>query len=242
MYNYLETTGGTSLLISIVTPVLNEEAVIRGFLDHLAGLQGPFELIIVDGGSTDTTCTLIREHAGKIPLTVNLLSTLKGRSTQMNAGAGAARGEIFLFLHADCRIPADSLRVISEACRVPGVCGGAFTQDCGDAGLFPTVGCKVASALAAWSRMYFGDFGIFVQRDVFIAAGGFAVIPFCEDIELCRSARRFGRMVQIDRFIQSSPRRFERVGRTKLTAVYILATVLNLAGIRPVFLRRFIVD
>jgi hypothetical protein len=49
-------------------------------------------------------------------------------------------------------------------------------------------------------------------------------------------------MVQIDRVIQSSPRRFERVGRTKLTAVYMLATVLNLAGIRPLFLKRYIVD
>ena len=101
---------------------------------------------------------------------------------------------------------------------------------------------KVANTLAAWSRIFFGDFGIFVQRDVFFAAGGFAAIPFCEDIEFCRSARRFGRMVQIDRFIQSSPRRFERVGRTKLTAVYFLAPVLNLAGIRPLFLKRYIVD
>jgi glycosyltransferase involved in cell wall biosynthesis len=238
----LETTGGTTLLISIVTPVLNEEAEIRVFLDHLAGLEGQFELIIVDGGSTDATGALIRDHAGKNPGTVNLLSAPKGRSIQMNAGACAARGEILLFLHVDCRIPADSLRVISEACGVPGVCGGAFTQDCGDAGLFSTVSCKVASTLASWSRMYFGDFGIFVQRDVFFSSGGFPALPFCEYIEMCRSVRRFGRMAQIDRFIQSSPRRFDRVGRTKLTAVYILATVLNLAGIRPVFLRRYIVD
>ena len=180
MNNCLETTGRASPLITIVTPVLNEEAMVQGFLDHLSGLQGPFELIIVDGGSTDTTCALIREHAGKIPVTVNLLSAPKGRSAQMNAGAAAARGEILLFLHADCRIPADSLRVISKACREPGVCGGAFTPDCRDAGLFPTVSCKVASALAAWSRMYFGDFGIFVRRDVFLLR---------EVFRLSRSAR-----------------------------------------------------
>ena len=225
MNNCLETTGGTSLLISIVTPVLNEETGIRGFLDHLAGLQGPFELIIVDGGSTDATVALVRDHAGTIPGTVTLLSAPKGRSTQMNAGASAARGEILLFLHADCRIPADSLRVISEACSAPGVCGGAFTQECGGAGLFSTVCCTVANTLAAWSGLFFGDFGIFVRRDVFCAAGGFPAIPYCEDIEFCRSARRSGRMVQIDRFIQSSPRRFERVGRTRLTAVYVLAMV-----------------
>ena len=177
MNNCLETTGGTSLLISIVTPVLNEETGIRGFLDHLAGLQGPFELIIVDGGSTDATVALVRDHAGTIPGTVNLLSAPRGRSIQMNAGAAAARGEILLFLHADCRIPADSLRVISEACSAPGVCGGAFTQECGDAGLFSTVCCTVANTLAAWSGLFFGDFGIFVRRDVFCAAGGFRGHP-----------------------------------------------------------------
>ena len=35
--------------ISIITPVLNEEDMIIPFLDHLAGLQGSFELIVVDG-------------------------------------------------------------------------------------------------------------------------------------------------------------------------------------------------
>ena len=38
--------------ISIITPVLNEEDMITAFLDHLAGLPGSFELIVVDGGST----------------------------------------------------------------------------------------------------------------------------------------------------------------------------------------------
>jgi len=238
----LDTTGGISLLISIITPVLNEEAGIQGFLDHLARLQGSFELIMVDGGSTDTTCAVIRDHAGKFPVPVNLLSAPQGKSTQMNAGAEEARGEVLLFLHADCFIPADSLRVITDACRAPGVCGGAFTHSFGNAGLFHTVTCRVVNILAARSRIYFGDFGIFVTREVFLAAGGYAVIPYCEDLEFCRSARRFGRMVQIARVIMSSPRRFERIGRTKLTAVYILATVLNLAGIRPLFLKRYIVD
>jgi hypothetical protein len=49
-------------------------------------------------------------------------------------------------------------------------------------------------------------------------------------------------MKQINRVIRSSPRRFRRIGRMKLTAVYLLAIVLNMAGIRPLFLKRYIVD
>lgn len=238
----MESAGGGPRLISIVTPVLNEEAGIRGFLDHLAGLRGPFELVVVDGGSTDATVALVREYAGTLPAPVTLLEAPRGRSSQMNAGASAAQGEVLLFLHADCRVPADSLRAIADACGVPGVCGGAFTQGCEDAGLFPRACCRVANAVAARSGLFFGDFGIFVRREVFSAAGGFPPVPYCEEIELCRSMRRSGRMVQVDRVIRSSPRRFESVGRTRLTVVYVLALALNRLGIRPRLLERYIVD
>lgn len=229
-------------LISIITPVLNEEEVILPFLDHLALLTGAFELIIVDGGSSDLTRDIIRRHAGKFPAPLDLLSYPKGRSAQMNTGAAAAQGEILLFLHADCMIPPDSLTAIIQACEVPGVCGGAFTHSFGDAGPFHGLTRDVINMLAKYLMIFFGDFGIFVKRDVFFRVGGFEIIPFCEDLEFCRSVRRSGRMVQIERVIMSSPRRFERIGRMKLSAVYILATLLNLIGIRPLFLKRYIVD
>ena len=160
----------------------------------------------------------------------------------MNAGAAAAQGEILLFLHADCVIPADSLKVITQVCRVAGVCGGAFTHSFGDPGLFHAATRNLVNTLAEYSQTFFGDFGIFVKRDVFFRVGAFEIIPFCEDLEFCRSVRRSGSMVQIKRVIRSSPRRFQRIGRAKLTAVYILATVLNMFGIRPLFLKRYIVD
>ena len=228
--------------ISIITPVLNEEDMIPPFLDHLALLQGPFELIIVDGGSSDATRARIQQYAAPFPAPLHLLSAPAGRSGQMNTGAAAAQGEILLFLHVDCRIPADSLQVITQVCTEQDVCGGAFTHSFGEPGLFHAVIGLLVNTCTKYSRTFFGDFGIFVQRDVFFQAGGFELIPFCEDLEFCRSVRRYGRMKQINRVIRSSPRRFQRIGRVKLTAVYLLAIVLNRAGIRPLFLKRYIVD
>jgi rSAM/selenodomain-associated transferase 2 len=229
-------------LISIITPVLNEEDMITPFLDNLALLQGSFELVIVDGGSSDATCALIQQYASPFPAPLHLLSAPAGRSGQMNTGAAAAQGEILLFLHVDCRIPADSLQVITQVCTEQGVCGGAFTHSFGEPGLFHAFIGNLINAGTRYTRTFFGDFGIFVQRDVFFQAGGFELIPFCEDLEFCRSARKYGRMKQINRVIWSSPRRFQRIGRVKLTAVYLCAIALNMAGIRPLFLKRYIVD
>jgi rSAM/selenodomain-associated transferase 2 len=229
-------------LISIITPVLNEEDMVGPFLDHVMVLQGAFELIIVDGGSTDSTCAVIHEYAGKFPALLHLIAAPAGRSGQMNTGAGAAKGEILFFLHADCRIPADSLQVITRACREPGVCGGAFTHSFGEPGPFNTVISHLINTGTRYLRTYFGDFGIFVKRDVFSLAGRFENIPYCEDLEFCRSVRKYGRMVQVNRVIHSSSRRFRRIGRVKLTVVYLLAILLNMAGIRPLFLKRYIVD
>jgi rSAM/selenodomain-associated transferase 2 len=229
-------------LISIITPVLNEEEMITPFLDHLALLQGPFELLIVDGDSSDTTRARIQQYASPFPAPLHLLSAPAGRSGQMNSGAAAAQGEILLFLHVDCLIPADSLQVITQVCTEQDVCGGAFIHSFGEPGLFHSFIGILVNTCTKYTRTFFGDSGIFVQRDIFFQAGGFELIPFCEDLEFCRSARRYGRMKQINRVIRSSPRRFRRIGRMKLTAVYLLAIVLNMAGIRPLFLKRYIVD
>ena len=40
-------------MISIITPLLNEEGYIEPFISHLRELQGDFELILVDGKSSD---------------------------------------------------------------------------------------------------------------------------------------------------------------------------------------------
>jgi rSAM/selenodomain-associated transferase 2 len=229
-------------LISIITPVLNEEDMITPFLDDIAGLSGSFELIVVDGGSTDSTCAVVRDYTGRFPARLHLLSTEAGRSFQMNTGAQTAEGEILLFLHVDCRIPADSLEVIARACSEPGICGGAFSHTFGEPGFFHAVIGILVRTCTKYTRTFFGDSGIFVKRDIFFKAGEFPIIPWCEDLEFCRSVRNYCRMMQIDRVIRSSPRRFHRVGRVKLTAVYLLAIVLNFFKIRPLFLKRFIID
>src|ERR1700731_460066 len=68
-------------LISIIVPVLNEAAGIERFLRCLRKRAGNAEVIVVDGGSSDATVGLARNHCNRC------LDAPRGRAVQMNAGA-----------------------------------------------------------------------------------------------------------------------------------------------------------
>jgi rSAM/selenodomain-associated transferase 2 len=229
-------------MISIVVPVLNEEECVSGFCRHLSLLDGEYELVVVDGGSSDGTGTAFERCRPWFPHRMVLLETLPGRGRQMNAGAQTATGEIFLFLHIDCRIPPDSLDAVEEAMAQQGVIGGGFRHAFMASDLLLSATSSVANRMAHRFGVFFGDFGIFIDRNVFFSIGGYDELPFLEDVEFTKKARRHGMLVQINRTIRVSPRRYVRKGRFRLSAIYVVALLLNLAGIRPWSLKRYIVD
>ena len=57
-----------------------------------------------------------------------------------------------------------------------------------------------------------GDQAMFVRRDAFQAAGGFAAIPLMEDIELCKRLRRVSRPLCLRERVITSGRRWEKDG------------------------------
>jgi glycosyltransferase involved in cell wall biosynthesis len=90
---------------SIIIPTLNEEKYLPHLLHDLS-MQTftDFEVIVVDGKSTDATVILAKKQAKKILLTV-LLSPKANVSEQRNMGAKQATGKWILFMDADTRIP-----------------------------------------------------------------------------------------------------------------------------------------
>src|SRR3954453_5208557 len=87
--------------LSIVIPALDEAAVIEDCLRALRPVRaGGHEIIVADGGSRDATPELARALCDRV------VSSPRGRATQMNAGAALPQGDILGFLHADSRLPA----------------------------------------------------------------------------------------------------------------------------------------
>ena len=83
-------------MISVVIPALNEEKALPRTLDALFAQIARYEVVVVDGGSTDRTTRI----ATRYPST-QVLNAPRGRAAQMNAGARIATGDWLLFLHAD---------------------------------------------------------------------------------------------------------------------------------------------
>ena len=212
--------------VSIVVPVLNESALIRGFLRHLRATVPSAEVIVVDGGSVDGTAELSADLADRV------LLAPRGRGKQMNAGAAVARGEVLWFLHADAIIPDDALTEIDQVLGDDSNVGGCSLLRLPGLELIYRVSDSLGNIGVHVFGFALGDHGIFCRREEFLKAGRFPEIPLMEDAECYRALRRLGRMVQLRSIIVGSPRRYEQLGACRTTIYYTFILGLYVAGAR----------
>lgn len=217
--------------LSIIIPTLNEEKIIAGTLDALAKLKGEFEIIVVDGGSSDRTIeaatpSLKQFHHSRI------VTSKRGRGIQLNRGAEAATGEVLLFLHADTSLPENAIELIEAAIKDQEVVGGNFRLVFDGADLASRLFTRIYNA-RRWFGIYYGDSAIWVRRDVFERAGRYMNSPVMEDYDFCRKLERAGRTVCLASPAITSSRRWAG-GRTLLVMmIWILIQWMFLLGVRP---------
>jgi rSAM/selenodomain-associated transferase 2 len=192
--------------LSIVMPALNEAASIESVLTALQPLrERGHEVIVVDGGSSDHTAALATPWADAV------LDAARGRATQMNAGAAAARHAVLLFLHADTRLPPQADALIQRAVDAGRVWGRFDVRIEGRAPMLRVV-AALMNLRSRLSGIATGDQAIFVTRAAFENVGGFPLQPLMEDIELSRRLKRLGRPACLRERVRTSGRRWEQRG------------------------------
>jgi len=110
----------TLQLLSVVAPMYDEEALVTTFHARVcAALEGvPFELVLVDDGSTDATPRLLAELAARDPrVRVIELSRNFGHQTALTAGLDHARGDAVVMLDADLQDPPELIPAMLEHWR-----------------------------------------------------------------------------------------------------------------------------
>ena len=194
-------------MISIIIPVYNEEDQLPELLKHLkASSSGHIsEIIVVDGGSTDNTVAIAKDHPK-----VFYLPSEKGRAVQMNTGAKMANSKILYFLHADSLPPANFDSLIVEEIENGNKAGcfqmrfdkdhwwlnlmGQFTR-------INHISCRG------------GDQSLFVEKNLFSEIGGFdESYKVYEDNDIVKRLYKKKQFKVIKSWITTSARLYDKMG------------------------------
>ncbi len=190
--------------ISVIIPTFNEEQAIAETLRDLTENHSPDEVIVADGGSTDHTCEIASTFA-------RVIQTPKGRACQLNEGTRQASGDIFLFLHADTRLPAGGLETVRDLLSKGKAEAGRFRMKFDQKDFF----LKLYASYTRFHFFSYGDQAFFVKRELFRRMGGFSeTVPF-EDIDFYKRLRKETRPVIIEKHVTTSARRFLKVGKLR---------------------------
>jgi len=211
---------GAERRISIIIPSRCDAAALQRTIDALTALAG-IELAEVIVAAWGDQAGTDRAVAGRARLLWPGGST---RAALMNAGAGAANGDVLFFLHADSQPPRDALRLIDHALANSRVVGGAFEHLFAEPSASLRLITYINRVRYRLTQNYYGDQGIFVRASVFRELGGYKNLGLMEDLDFSQRLKHCGDSVLVREPLLTSGRRFLARGpwRTFFFIVWLL--------------------
>lgn len=197
--------------LSIIIPTLNAENDLPLCLESLlVGLEAGLirEVIIADGGSADATRAVGESSGAKV------VDCDAGRGRQLRAGAAAARGDWFLFLHADTALSRDwPERAGAHMDERPGKAAAFRLKYRSDAREARWLEAR-ANRRARWLGLPYGDQGLLISRAMYDDVGGFPDVRLMEDVMIVRALGK-KRLAILDAEARTSAAKYERDGWRK---------------------------
>jgi glycosyltransferase involved in cell wall biosynthesis len=206
-------------MISVIIPSFNEEENIAQCLvslSHQTVDRTEYEIIVVDGGSTDKTCEIARKYADMV-----FIQTSKKVGGARNDGALASKGDIIATTDADCILPSDWIEQVRNAFADPAVVqvyGPVYPIEDSIGNRFSLFLANTFSRIGYYSRTFYYTLGCNTafRRDAFIRAGMYRCIDAGDDLEIAMRMKDEGKI----RFLGGlkvgfSMRRYQQYGTLK---------------------------
>jgi len=191
--------------LSVVMPCYNAVSTLGGQLEALAQQQWsqPWELLIVDNGSTDGSQHLARRYAPAIPhFRVIDASARRGQAFARNVGVQAAVGDAVAFCDADDEMGAGWVAAIGDALLKHDFVASRFDAQKLNAAWVQRVRGpgQTADVPRIWYPPYLsyaGCCGLGVKRDLHERVGGFdECLHYVQEVDYCFKLQREGVQLQ----------------------------------------------
>ena len=235
-------------MVTVVIPTYNEEKALPHTLRELLRQFGDYEVIVVDGGSTDRTLQVLLEHGFCFDSSLItphpsrvVLAAPKGRALQMNAGAKQAVGEWLLFLHADTVLPACAMQRLNEMEADQTIQAGGFMHQFSGNDWRLRFISFLDNFRCVRSRVIYGDQALFVRRTLFEELGGFPNQPILEDVVFCERLIRKTNPLILSPPVVTDARKFLKMGVVR-SFIRVLLIILHIEFRLPVLPRAFFRD
>ncbi|WP_321154330.1 TIGR04283 family arsenosugar biosynthesis glycosyltransferase [Psychrobacter sp. LV10R520-6] len=203
--------------VSIVIPLLNEADHLSQLITRVATLNpSPYQVILVDGGSTDTSVTdaksLIDSLVDNMQSAIEwqVIKSAAGRAIQMNTGAAQATGDVLLFLHADTQLSKLAMNKITQALLQAD--WGRFDVRLDSCNPMLWIVSGMMNARSRLTGIATGDQAIFIKKSLFEQIDGYPNQPLMEDIELCKRLKIMTKPACLKSKVTTSARRWQQYG------------------------------
>jgi glycosyltransferase involved in cell wall biosynthesis len=195
--------------ISIVTPSYNQGRYLEATIQSVLLQRYPHvEYIVIDGGSTDESVSIIEKYATSLHYWCS--EPDRGQADALRKGFDRCSGDVMCWLNSDDLLLPGALTRIGEYFvrhpRVTAVSAGGYMIT--DRGVpYPRLANYTLGVSASYNRFrFYGQEGVYQQatfwrRDAFVAAGGInPAFGFTMDLDLflrLARTRRFGKLPRL---------------------------------------------
>ena len=191
--------------ISIIIPTHNESENLPLLLSDLSNIHKQIEIIIVDCNSVDKTKDIAYIYGTKF-----YESKENSRGLQLNIGAKMAKGDWFVFVHADSRLSKGWLKKIHDVSRKDKNLIYFFKFKINNKKIiyrFLEILVNIRSYIL---KDPYGDQGLLIHRTIYFKHKGYRKIPLMEDLDFIKRLKNKFHLKMLNIPILTSSRKWEK--------------------------------